>query len=424
MKTTFLLLLVICTTGTYAQTFLSSPFELPVTGFDLLKQENNYLLTQTRSNSSSPWVNNLLFIQKKATNVNFNALDRKATWSNNTWIDNELTTDSFILDNQNRISVVFEAVKYVYPGYNYQAKQKFLLNYNSENRLYKIIFQEAVPVTSNNYKTGFDYIIIYDNDGKRICDSIYLYANKMSYKQTYIYNSANLIIQEYGIEGTDTTQEVIYNYDQTLLKSAITQSFDQTADQWAISQADSFEYNSKNEIVQHIKWRNIRNNGNTTFEPFAKEKYTYHSANKLSEIIEMIYENKLWKNDVKSTFSYNNQGKIQTGFSYKALSNTEWETFASTQYLFEESTTGINTINKPNAQTFAVYPNPASEQINIPNNTHANILIYNTTGKVVLQANTNTDKLDVSSLNNGAYYIQIINTENQTTFNSQFIINR
>jgi hypothetical protein len=424
MKTTFLLLLAICTTGMYAQTFLSSPFELPVTGFDLLKQENNYLLTQTRSNSSSPWVNNLLFIQKKAANVNFNALDRKATWSNNTWIDNELTTDSFILDNQNRISVVFETVKYVYPGYNYQAKQKFLLSYNSDNRLYKIIFQEAVPVTSNNYKTGLDYIIKYDNDGKRICDSIYLYANKMSYKQTYIYNSTNLITHEYGIEGTDTTQEVVYNYDQTLLKSAITQSFDQTADQWAISQADSFEYNSKNEIVQHIKWRSIRNNGNTTFEPFAKEKYTYHSTNKLSEIIEMIYENKLWKNDVKSIFSYNNQGKIQTGFSYKALSNTEWETFASTQYLFEESTTGINTINKPNSQTFSVYPNPATEQINIPNNTHANILIYNTIGKVVLQANTNTDKLDVSSLNNGTYYIQIINTENQTTFNSQFIINR
>lgn len=71
-----------------------------------------------------------------------------------------------------------------------------------------------------------------------------------------------------------------------------------------------------------------------------------------------------------------------------------------------------------------VYPNPAKNQLNIKNSlaTHKSLVaytIYDVTGKVIL-AGATQHTIDINALNNGMYFIQIKDEENQLVKTSKF----
>lgn len=65
----------------------------------------------------------------------------------------------------------------------------------------------------------------------------------------------------------------------------------------------------------------------------------------------------------------------------------------------------INSIDSEFAETFKVYPNPAKDIINVEGDV-ANIVMYNSVGQAV-RTNLNDGQIDVSSLENGIYYLVI-----------------
>jgi hypothetical protein len=91
------------------------------------------------------------------------------------------------------------------------------------------------------------------------------------------------------------------------------------------------------------------------------------------------------------------------------------------------STTGIIQINAN--QEVAVFPNPASNVLNVVSSTDLtgnNVQIYDATGRLVagkvLEGPTNT--INVSSLANGAYIMKIINKANETVGQNKFTVIR
>lgn len=67
-----------------------------------------------------------------------------------------------------------------------------------------------------------------------------------------------------------------------------------------------------------------------------------------------------------------------------------------------------------------IYPNPTKDIINLNflNNSRAKIIIYDTTGKKILTdeiENTNSNQINISSLNNGIYFIKIETNEKSVT---------
>ncbi len=86
-------------------------------------------------------------------------------------------------------------------------------------------------------------------------------------------------------------------------------------------------------------------------------------------------------------------------------------------------TTGIDDVdNEP--QQFSVYPNPADNEINIPNNLtfsgNEEILIYSAQGNLVGKESIRTQTIDISRLPNQLYFVQIQNQDG-ILYQSRFV---
>ncbi|MBK7869205.1 MAG: T9SS type A sorting domain-containing protein [Saprospiraceae bacterium] len=98
---------------------------------------------------------------------------------------------------------------------------------------------------------------------------------------------------------------------------------------------------------------------------------------------------------------------------------------------FRESTPAVSSKEPAFEEAFVVFPNPASEQLmlDIPNTKEAlsQIIVYDMTGKIVLQTSKPSEKnvltsLDIHHLPNGIYIIKIQNGD--FTANQKFVISR
>jgi hypothetical protein len=65
---------------------------------------------------------------------------------------------------------------------------------------------------------------------------------------------------------------------------------------------------------------------------------------------------------------------------------------------------GIET-NEIDVTTFNVYPNPATDVINVESNSNLPISIYNTAGVMILQTEPNVNVIDIYDLPRGIYII-------------------
>ncbi len=71
-----------------------------------------------------------------------------------------------------------------------------------------------------------------------------------------------------------------------------------------------------------------------------------------------------------------------------------------------------DTFEKNNLKLF---PNPVSNELNIDNSENLKIKVYDTTGKIVINEDSNIDlnrKVNVSNLNSGIYLLELIDNEN------------
>jgi hypothetical protein len=81
------------------------------------------------------------------------------------------------------------------------------------------------------------------------------------------------------------------------------------------------------------------------------------------------------------------------------------------------------TENKPTSiskvKSLKLYPNPATDYIQLETSNNIEVYIYSLSGQLVMQKNNSTNRIDISSLTSGQYLIKTID-ENKTTVN-QFI---
>lgn len=91
------------------------------------------------------------------------------------------------------------------------------------------------------------------------------------------------------------------------------------------------------------------------------------------------------------------------------------------KYTIENVTLGVNNPNA-NANAISIYPNPASNQLNVVATGNAfeikNTLIYTLTGQKVLESNAST--IDISRLNTGIYIVNVV-TDNGTIHTQKLI---
>ena len=143
-------------------------------------------------------------------------------------------------------------------------------------------------------------------------------------------------------------------------------------------------------------------------------------------------------------FDFTNMDQFDAGVSVSLLdkyTNKTTDVKANTKYTFDmgagvnqwgknrfelilngKATTGINNTIANNTNSITVYPNPATDLLNISlsNGTAIETVnIYNVSGKLVNNTKLNGNQIDISQLNNGVYMVEVITVNG--SFKTKFV---
>jgi hypothetical protein len=416
MKKTVLLPLLFQCLGLIAQNFYPSAYRSPVTGFELLRQENPIIYALVPSGSQGEnWAPSQRILMFKDPVLPFTEEERVSDWESNMWVDNQSTVNSFILDNQNRLQTVYSHSKYSGSGSEWEGKSKFDFAYNSNNQLIQLEYYQAQPETSDNYVRSHIMYIKYDENGNRITDSsFYTSSGSTPYVSRFQYTNGKLsLTEEYS--GDQLSSKDTYTYNGNLLTSAISEYFNNTTDEWLMMNADSFEYDAANNISKRVYYGMLFFDGQAIFDGLRNETYSYTSDHKLEHMIERYYSNDEWIPFSKTDIEYDANGKAEVGYQYTPV-NGGWNTTADTKYVFD-----ILAGLKPVAQSLTsvqIFPNPANDKLTIDlKEKNGSIRLFDALGKCCYEQTEATDKIDIdiSSFKNGVYYALIQSESQQRT---------
>jgi hypothetical protein len=134
----------------------------------------------------------------------------------------------------------------------------------------------------------------------------------------------------------------------------------------------------------------------------------------------------------KSRFGLNFGDSVPTGTTmfcvYAALTNKgNQDSVSANNISCASAALPVNEI-KEISKNITVYPNPASEFLNISgyNNLALNMEIYDVTGKLAMKESINGIKtrVDISTLPNGIYIYQLNTTEGENVKSSRFTVSK
>ena len=88
-----------------------------------------------------------------------------------------------------------------------------------------------------------------------------------------------------------------------------------------------------------------------------------------------------------------------------------------TKQIMQSTSSDVTLGNQDNVfENVSLYPNPSNGYVNIVTNKELQVVVYNVLGeKVFSKTVTNTEVLDLSNLNSGMYFVNLIEGANQTT---------
>jgi len=187
---------------------------------------------------------------------------------------------------------------------------------------------------------------------------------------------------------------------------------------WDINNKTRFIYDSNNLSTRIENWD--WNSGTNTWTETGKIEYAYNS-NKLYTMV-AIYslnsETSILEGILKTESIYD-------GNNYKTTENKyEWNKGTSSWDKSEISTYyySLNSTSNPSlfGTDLVIYPNPVSNELQISgSNVNSNISILDISGKTILTQKNVGKTIDVSSLKEGIYFLQLTNSTG--TANYKFI---
>lgn len=416
-KKYFTLLLSVSFMSGFAQSILPNLPEYPFVGFEKILRDNPYVLEQS-SGPNNTWNDNSKYTWIPSPVEPFKKESKTTQRINNEWRDVQLNTDSFVLDNKNRIAVAFENVNYDYPNYSYKLSLKYAFTYDNNDRPLRIVIKQAIPPTYEQYLDYYEINYSYNASGQRVKDSTYVYQSQESYINSYAYDGASNLTQTQNISGTSDTVigTTIYTYTNNKLHTAYAVGLSNN-NQWIVMGADTFDYDNNENVVHAVRYTYTTNDGQTFFLiPSLKDSLHYNNQNQVDEIKSAYWpaNNSGWKNSLKYTFNYNNN-KPANGYMYTfdSVANV-WYTNPSLRLLFDKPLSVKEGLETAKLEV-SVYPNPASKNVNVyipflNNNQEVTINLLNAEGKNIAVPALHNQKeitLDVSLLPKGVYMLKI-----------------
>lgn len=339
-------------------------------------------------------------------------------------------------------------VNYRHYFYGYDAN-------NNKNLSYYQQWNVNTQVWENTY---YKYEMVYNNKNLLQKSTSFSWdANTKAWanssEDTYTYNSDDLVLQVAGITWDDkalawvNSYKYYYEYTNKLPTKYTLEMWDGNSNQWM--NYDKYTYSYSNNLLSEEIIENWDVN-KTSWVNTQKTTYTYSPSQKRTVELGKLWEisSQNWVNNTKITYSYDGNDSMLTEmrqsadandkskwindalYSWSYYSNSDlrtdarqswknnaWGYFGANDlqytYYYEEfeNTTGINRFNTLSAD-IALYPNPASQVVNIKlslkQQSPVTITMLNMSGQRVLdvQLHATTElnyQLNVSILPAGMY---------------------
>ncbi len=246
------------------------------------------------------------------------------------------------------------------------------LGYNGANQL---VLKENYTIVNSNYQGTFKYEYQYAfGEVSKLVESRFDASNAgwYGYKQTVNLingsatppNLAQSTISYNDTAGNNWYFDVrsFYTYNTNLLSTVASQVYDTASSVWKNSALLTNTYNANNQLSEARD--QVYNSTTANYDNNKRREYTYNGSNLNNKITHSVGAGPAgWAESARDLYSYNNNDSLIHSLNENYVSNTYQP---NEQYLFYFTDVPVGLTDVNNLFTEAtLYPNPATETINI-----------------------------------------------------------
>jgi len=349
-------------------------------------------------------------------------------WENNAWVEDDMTK-YFCDDNGNVSSYIY--YEYNEASGNLEPNIKTVLSYNEKNL---IINKEEYNYDNNSWNKQVKYGYEYNDNGQLTIEYEYSVDDgewKLDAKTNYNYENNNNLISKISFNWIDSDWELSEKYEYTYENNNLVKENYHiwSNNTWNINSVKKYSYNDNNDMIQEIYY-SYTTEGNIIYN--YKHTYTFDNNHNTLTEIDYQWNTGSWLENKKYEIFYNmnylltqsiqpfefdleigaGNNNIITSVKGYSKSNNDWSQIATTTLYYSEHDL-VSTQEKQSTENIKVYPNPASNYINVSfaNNTKDAILfnLFNIQGQIVLSKTIkNNEQINISNLPKGMYLYNIL----------------
>ena len=359
----------------------------------------------------------------------------------------------YVKDN-NGLILSFESYTWI-AGIYFMGSTKYENTYNSDKEvLTKTVYQW--DILSSNWKYSTKSENAYDVNKNLISTIDYSRDNNLnvwneSTKTEFYYDVNNILITEINSNRDILTPNWInVTKDEHKVNSigkdtlVLEYNWDNNSSIWSISSKTRYLYDSNNNLTGFENWdwnsdtgtwvgvaklelvlnsnkmllssvTYMWDSGTSTWKGFAKTTVSYYPNNLEQFMITYKPNGNSWLENTESESIYdgNNNKTIENSYNWNLVTSS-WDKIQVSNYYYSLN----STFNPFLIQTeIAVYPNPVSNELQITGLiANSDIVILDMSGKIVYSQKYSGKTIDVSTLTNGIYFLQITNISGRANY--------
>ena len=317
-------------------------------------------------------------------------------------------------DNANKTSIIYSTNSMIITEYDWQMSTNSWINESKEEYYQDSNNNDTLEINSNwdsannTWEKKYKYLTTYNNGNiETIFSYLWSSNNWFPYrKKVYSYtNSNNTEIVEYAWNNNswEYKEKTIMDYDaNNMFTKIVYLKYNSTSNIWDYKDSTSYTNQSMNiDYYEEYDWTG------TAWDNSEKDDFTHDNNYTFSDL--------LLPNE------YTEDDEILAFFTHKLINvdiyegnGNNWELDMKANFYYSEI--NINSIETINTPSISITPNPTTGDFYINNiSSTLKVEIYDISGKCVKSLSVNeSNKIDISELNNGLYFVIMTDNKNNT----------
>jgi hypothetical protein len=354
--------------------------------------------------------------------------------------------DSFIVYDYDEDSSIWEETYKAEFTYNANHKNTDEYHHNKDTGVWEQDYEihytydvnnNVIEINGIESTTPFKSTLSYDSNNNLIEALHFSWNNttnqwENSKKNVNTYNTNNKITESIKYNW-DTSQwnnslKNIYQYNtNNLLETLLVYYYD--GSQWALDSTKTYTYDSNNlliEILENNEYKTVLiydSNSLLIEELYSELDTTTNIWEEEEKLVVTQYDSSIDSSHLTLPYSFTSNQSIEEDYLFFDKMVTElkflelddsWVDYGKAELFYSDITASTNDISK---EILSIYPNPFTNEliINLPTQENIDLTLFDIQGrKVFNRIVLSTEKINVSSLENGVYFYEI------TVSNQQF----